>query len=322
MVGHTGCRQVRLATSNLFKYNDMTDLQSDITNHEAMNTLAFATIVNGGRVAPQFLAAISRDTDLVLSCKCSSDMHQWAHDMAMGSCVWYALCPRYNALQQLGLYYQECPQTLLTALPVIVTNASLGNTGSALCNDQGTFDKDWNMDRNPLSLASSFGIHKEGPAIETALRIVLRVLPMHDPNTTLQHCLTLLNQDPKWMSSGGTPGETGTLIVRLIRDLSVQFDIMDRDELDRLTELMNEYVDLTMEACQPKAVGECDRYITNEFCMRQARLYINFYQLMAEMHKLQKRGLHRRRYAVGAMSVLFDGWKYGSYVGIVRYAGL
>ncbi|PMB72566.1 hypothetical protein BM221_002672 [Beauveria bassiana] len=321
MSGHTSCVLVRLATSNLYKYNDITDLQSDITMHEAMNPLAFATVVNGGQVGVQYLSAISRDVDLVLSCGCDSDMHQWAHDMAMGSNVWYALCPRYNALQQVGLYHEECPDTLFDGLPIIVTTASMGNTASAASNDQATFDRDWNLDKNPTTLASEFGISEDGHNAEVAIRMVTRILPMHDMKAVHAECLARIKANPQWSRDEG-PAQTGGLLVQLISDLALRYEIMDHDELDQLTGHLNEYIELTVNACEEQKDGQIPTYLTDEFCMRQSRLYINFYDFVAKMHPLQDKGLHCRRFAVGAMSLFFDGWKYGSYVAILRYAGL
>lgn len=324
MTGYTSCQLVRLATSNVCKYNDITDLQSDITNNEAMNPLIFSTIVNGGQVAQQYLAAMINDTDIVLSCTCNSDMHHWAHDIAIGSAAWYALCPRYNALQQLGLYYGECPETLLAGLPILVTNASLGPAGSVMSNDQATFGKDWRLESNPPSLAQSFGIDQDGPLVETALRVVLRVLSMHDTSITFQHCLSLISGEVAWLRDDGGPRETGLLLVQLIRDLAVHFNVMSTVELDELAHWLLKYIDLTVEACleQTQAKNEQAKYLTDEFCMRQARLFVNFYQLVCEMHALGKEGLRRRRFAVGAMSLFADTWKYGSFVGLVRYASL
>jgi hypothetical protein len=67
----------------------------------------------------------------------------------------------------------------------------MGNVGSALSNDQGTFNKEWNLDSNLLTLASEFGILQDTPFVKIALYVLIRVLPIEDINSIIEYCLIL-----------------------------------------------------------------------------------------------------------------------------------
>jgi hypothetical protein len=95
------CDKIGRALDSMIRYNEIADVVSDCLQKESFNELEIALSVGGVGSVIGYAEAVATTTDDTLECDCGEDGHDEAAEIAMGSCLWYLLTPRYIARLQL-----------------------------------------------------------------------------------------------------------------------------------------------------------------------------------------------------------------------------
>ena len=98
------CENIRRTFDSIIRYDEIVDIVSDYANKECFNEFLVALAIGGSSALHGYADAIARVIDNVLTCKCDAVGHQQAAELAMGTCLWYLICPRYIARKQLLQY--------------------------------------------------------------------------------------------------------------------------------------------------------------------------------------------------------------------------
>ncbi|WP_369637863.1 hypothetical protein [Nocardia sp. JMUB6875] len=98
------CARIRRTLYNFLRHNECVDLISDYLSQETFNEALLALVKGGPSSLHGYASAVAAVTDDVLACPCGVTGHQEAAEIAMGSCLWNLLEPRYLARQQLAAY--------------------------------------------------------------------------------------------------------------------------------------------------------------------------------------------------------------------------
>ncbi|KAM3426067.1 hypothetical protein NHJ13734_009688 [Beauveria thailandica] len=98
------CGKIKRAVDSLIRYDEIPDAIPDYINKECFNEFLVALALGGSNSVLGYANALASVTDDVLACQCGCDGHPEAAELAMGSCLWYILQPRYNTRIQLVSY--------------------------------------------------------------------------------------------------------------------------------------------------------------------------------------------------------------------------
>ncbi|WP_160710731.1 hypothetical protein [Chitinophaga solisilvae] len=112
--GTKKCGKIRRAIDSSIRYNEIVDLLPDATQGDGTNELLIAMLVGGHEATSGYAGALSAIIDEALTCDCGAEGHVEAAEIAMGSCLWFALVPRYNLRSQLNNLVKGNP-TLMNA---------------------------------------------------------------------------------------------------------------------------------------------------------------------------------------------------------------
>ncbi|WP_055471689.1 hypothetical protein [Streptomyces pathocidini] len=98
------CSRIKRAITTAYRYNEIVDLVWDCRHGEWLSEMCVALAMGGGGAVMGIGDACARITDDVLTCDCHENGHEEAAEIAMGSCLFFLVAPRYIVPQQLAAY--------------------------------------------------------------------------------------------------------------------------------------------------------------------------------------------------------------------------
>lgn len=98
------CPSIRKAIEIIIRYDEIIDVFQDVTSNEPMNEVHLALRYGGVEAVKDYAIACAATVDEVATCQCiAGDAgHDYATDIATGSCAWYAHVPHYRGYTQLA----------------------------------------------------------------------------------------------------------------------------------------------------------------------------------------------------------------------------